>query len=86
MYISGWVSRLRDRPRSLGQMLVILRDVKWTGKFCNRFIFNLCKCIPPIFRLIVMGKEGESGALGCWSTRSVSLPYPLVVLDYPPTQ
>ena len=41
-----------------GQILVDLRDMKKTGEFCKKFIFNICKCTSNL-SVILSDKEGN---------------------------
>ena len=65
-------------------MLINLADMKDTGKFYKKFIFNICKCMT---KFSLMEVEGRWMVGGGSTTQVVSLSglaYPIIIIQLPP--
>ena len=70
---------------SCGRMLVNLRDIKHTSKFCNKFSFNLWKCELANFNFNSGGVVGEGSNVQSVSQTGLDQLINIILLpsDYP---
>ena len=65
-------------------MLINLADIKGTGKFYKKFVFNICKCMTNFSLMEVEGRWMVGGGSTTQVAPLYGLAYPIIIIQLPP--